>query len=80
MLVTASAMAARTSTLTIGTSMYLLPLHRPVQTAEDVAVLDNIASGRFIFGVATGYRPEEYAGHKNSALAAKAAWRRNSKS
>jgi alkanesulfonate monooxygenase SsuD/methylene tetrahydromethanopterin reductase-like flavin-dependent oxidoreductase (luciferase family) len=57
-------MAARTSRLTIGTSMYLLPLHRPVQTAEDVAVLDNIANGRFIFGVATGYRPEEYAGYE----------------
>lgn len=55
LLVTASAMAARTSRLIIGTSMYLLPLHRPVQTAEDVAVLDNIA---------TGYRPEEYAGYQ----------------
>ena len=64
LLVTASAMAARTSTLTIGTSMYLLPLHRPVQTAEDVAVLDAIAEGRLIFGVATGYRPEEYAGYE----------------
>jgi len=64
LLVTASAMAAHTSRLMIGTSMYLLPLHRPVQTAEDVAVLDNIAAGRFIFGVATGYRPEEYAGHQ----------------
>ncbi len=64
LLVTASAMAARTSTLIIGTSMYLLPLHRPVQTAEDVAVLDAIAEGRLIFGVATGYRPEEYAGYE----------------
>jgi probable F420-dependent oxidoreductase len=63
LLVTAAAMAARTSRITIGTSMYLLPLHRPVQTAEDVAVLDNIAGGRFVFGVATGYRPEEFAGH-----------------
>ena len=64
LLVTAAAMAARTSKLTIGTSMYLLPLHRPVQTAEDVAVLDNIAAGRFIFGVATGYRPEEFAAYE----------------
>ena len=64
LLVTAAAMAARTSRLTIGTSMYLLPLHRPVQTAEDVAVLDAIATGRLIFGVATGYRPEEYAGYE----------------
>jgi alkanesulfonate monooxygenase SsuD/methylene tetrahydromethanopterin reductase-like flavin-dependent oxidoreductase (luciferase family) len=36
LLVTASVMAACTSKLIIGTSMYLLPLHRPVQTAKDV--------------------------------------------
>ncbi len=64
LLVTAAAMAARTSSIKIGTSMYLLPLHRPIQTAEDVAVLDHISQGRFIFGVATGYRPEEYAGYE----------------
>jgi alkanesulfonate monooxygenase SsuD/methylene tetrahydromethanopterin reductase-like flavin-dependent oxidoreductase (luciferase family) len=62
LLVTASAMAARTSKIKIGTSMFLLPLYRPVTVAEDVAVLDNISGGRFIFGVATGYRPNEYAG------------------
>ena len=49
--------------MTIGTSMYLLPLHRPVQSAEDVAVLDNLSNGRFVLGVAAGYRPEEFAGH-----------------
>lgn len=63
-LVTAAAMAARTRRMTIGTSMYLLPLHRPVQSAEDVAVLDNISNGRIVLGVAAGYRPEEFAGHE----------------
>ena len=63
LLITASAMAARTSRMKIVTGMYLLPLHRPVQSAEDAAVVDNIAGGRFIFGVAAGYRPEEFAGH-----------------
>ncbi len=61
-LVTASAMAARTSKIRIGTSMLLLPLYRPVTIAEDVAVLDNISAGRVILGVATGYRPSEFAG------------------
>ncbi|MGD0075070.1 MAG: LLM class flavin-dependent oxidoreductase [Candidatus Binataceae bacterium] len=63
LLVTAAAMAARTKRLKIVTGMYLLPLHRPVQSAEDAAVVDNIAAGRLIFGVAAGYRPEEFAGH-----------------
>ncbi len=63
LLITASAMAARTSRMNIVTGMYLLPLHRPVQSAEDAAVVDNISGGRLIFGVAAGYRPEEFAGH-----------------
>jgi len=63
LLVTAAAMAARTKRMKIVTGMYLLPLHRPVQSAEDAAVVDNIAGGRLIFGVAAGYRPEEFAGH-----------------
>jgi alkanesulfonate monooxygenase SsuD/methylene tetrahydromethanopterin reductase-like flavin-dependent oxidoreductase (luciferase family) len=55
-------MAARTSKIKVGTSMLLLPLYRPVTLAEDVAVLDNISGGRVILGVATGYRPGEFAG------------------
>jgi alkanesulfonate monooxygenase SsuD/methylene tetrahydromethanopterin reductase-like flavin-dependent oxidoreductase (luciferase family) len=61
-LLTAAAMAARTRRIKIGTAMLLLPLHRPVRVAEDVAVLDNIANGRFILGVAAGYRPIEFEG------------------
>src|SRR6516162_6269249 len=61
-LLAASAMAARTSKIKIGTAMLLLPLHRPVRVAEDVAVLDNIANGRVIVGVAAGYRPIEFEG------------------
>ena len=61
-LLAASAMAARTSEIKIGTAMLLLPLHRPVRVAEDVAVLDNIANGRVIVGVAAGYRPIEFEG------------------
>jgi alkanesulfonate monooxygenase SsuD/methylene tetrahydromethanopterin reductase-like flavin-dependent oxidoreductase (luciferase family) len=61
-LLTAAAMAARTTRIKIGTAMLLLPLHRPIRVAEDVAVLDNIANGRFILGVAAGYRPIEFEG------------------
>lgn len=61
-LLTAAATAARTRRIKIGTAMLLLPLHRPVRVAEDVAVLDNIANGRFILGVAASYRPIEFEG------------------
>lgn len=61
-LVVASAFAAATSTIRIGTAALLLPLHNPVRTAEDAAVVDNISGGRLDLGVAIGYRKEEYEG------------------
>jgi alkanesulfonate monooxygenase SsuD/methylene tetrahydromethanopterin reductase-like flavin-dependent oxidoreductase (luciferase family) len=43
----------------IGITVFLLPLHNPVDIAEQVATLDAISHGRMIFGVGLGYRPEE---------------------
>ena len=37
--------------LTFGTSVYLLPLRHPVPVAKQVATLDHLTEGRFIFGV-----------------------------
>ncbi|CUU59393.1 Flavin-dependent oxidoreductase, luciferase family (includes alkanesulfonate monooxygenase SsuD and methylene tetrahydromethanopterin reductase) [Parafrankia irregularis] len=56
----ASAMAARTSTLTIMIAIVILPLHDPVQLAEELAVLDIISKGRVMHVMAIGYRPAEY--------------------
>ncbi len=59
-LIVASAVAASTKTIKVGTAVEVLPLGNPVRLAEEVATLDNIAQGRFEFGVgrsgaATGY-------------------------
>jgi probable F420-dependent oxidoreductase len=40
--------------LTFGTSVYLLPLRHPVPVAKQVATLDHLTEGRFIFGVGVG--------------------------
>jgi probable F420-dependent oxidoreductase len=40
--------------LTIGTSVYLLPLRHPTPVAKQVATLDILSEGRLIFGVGVG--------------------------
>jgi probable F420-dependent oxidoreductase len=62
-LVVLAAMAARTTRVMLGTDVIVLPFYAPVRLAEDVAVLQGISGGRFILGVATGYRPDEFALH-----------------
>lgn len=57
----AAAIAARTTRVTIGTNVLLMPFHDPVRLAEDCAVVDIMSNGRFVFGPAVGYRLEEFA-------------------
>src|SRR5262249_847954 len=51
--------AAEAGRMSLGTGVLLLPLHHPVDVAEQVATLDMICGGRFIFGVGLGYRDAE---------------------
>jgi alkanesulfonate monooxygenase SsuD/methylene tetrahydromethanopterin reductase-like flavin-dependent oxidoreductase (luciferase family) len=60
-LVLASAMAARTRSLPIQVAALIVPLHDPIELAEQMAVLDLVSGGRVSYVVAVGYRPEEYA-------------------
>jgi probable F420-dependent oxidoreductase len=47
--------------LVFGTAVYLLPLRHPVSVAKQVATLDHLTEGRFIFGVGVGGEfPKEY--------------------
>jgi len=50
-LVIASALAARTTRLKIGTAVHVLPLSNPLRTAEEAATVDHISHGRFEFGI-----------------------------
>ncbi len=52
-----SAVASATTRIKLGTTSYLLPLRHPLQAAEQVAVLDQLSSGRVILGVGRGYMP-----------------------
>src|SRR5262245_22641552 len=54
--------AARTSTLRIGTAVIVLPWHNPVLLAEQAATLDLMSDGRLDLGVGRGYRHSEFEG------------------
>lgn len=56
-----SYLAAAADGMLVGTSVLLLPLHAPVQVAEDIATLDAITHGRAVLGVGMGYREDEFA-------------------
>src|SRR3954469_416279 len=54
--------AARTTTLRLGTAIIVLPWHNPVLLAEQAATLDLLSGGRLDFGVGKGYRNNEFSG------------------
>jgi alkanesulfonate monooxygenase SsuD/methylene tetrahydromethanopterin reductase-like flavin-dependent oxidoreductase (luciferase family) len=55
-------LAARTTTLRLGTAVMVLPWHNPVILAEQAATLDLLSEGRLDFGVGKGYRYNEFTG------------------
>src|SRR5215469_10497988 len=54
-------LAARTTTLRLGTAVMVLPWHNPVLLAEQAATLDLLSGGRLDFGIGKGYRYTEFA-------------------
>ena len=61
--VTLSTAAAVTSKLKLGTGICLVVQRDPIQTAKEVASLDQVSGGRFLFGVGAGWNAEEMADH-----------------
>jgi probable F420-dependent oxidoreductase len=79
------ACAAVTTSLKLATGICLVAQRDPIHTAKEVASLDSISGGRFIFGVGYGWNKEEMAQHgtaygdrrailRENVLAMKALW------
>lgn len=62
-LVALAAIAARTTTLKLGSAIALAPLYEPVRFAEECAILDILSHGRLEMAVAIGYRRREAAAY-----------------
>jgi len=80
-----SAAAAVTSTIKLGTGITLVAQRDPVWLAKEVASLDVISNGRFMFGIGFGWNHEEMESHgvdiahrravvREKILACKALW------
>lgn len=55
--------ACATTTLKVGTGVCLVIQRDPIHTAKEVASLDRLSGGRFLFGVGAGWNREEMADH-----------------
>lgn len=53
-------LAAHTSALRLGTGVTVVPVHHPLVLAKQVASLDRVSGGRFLFGVGVGYLEPEF--------------------
>jgi len=61
--VTLSAAAAVTTKLKVATGICLVVQRDPIQTAKEVATLDQVSGGRVLFGIGAGWNAEEMADH-----------------
>ena len=55
-----AAWARETKNIRLAAGVSLVPLHHPLQVAEDYALVDQLAEGRFDMGVSRGFVPHEF--------------------
>ena len=58
-----AAIAATTTTLRVATGICLVAQRDPIHTAKEVASLDSLSGGRFLFGVGAGWNEDEMNNH-----------------
>jgi probable F420-dependent oxidoreductase len=58
-----TAVAAATRDLRLGTGLCLIVERDPIVTAKEVATIDHLSGGRFLFGVGAGWNLEEMRNH-----------------
>jgi probable F420-dependent oxidoreductase len=58
-----AAAATATERLKVGTGVCLVTQRDPIVTAKEVATLDHVSGGRFLFGVGAGWNREEMLDH-----------------
>ena len=56
----ATYIAAKTTTLRVGTAVIVVPLHHPLIVAEEIATLDQLGGGRVDIGLGRGYQYYEF--------------------
>ncbi len=61
-LIGASAVAARTAKIKVGTAVQVLPLAEPLRIAEEAALVDHLSDGRLVFGVGRSSFRDSYEG------------------
>jgi probable F420-dependent oxidoreductase len=61
--VVCAAVAAVTKTLKMGTGVCLVMQRDPITTAKEVASVDHLSGGRFIFGIGGGWNEDEMENH-----------------
>jgi alkanesulfonate monooxygenase SsuD/methylene tetrahydromethanopterin reductase-like flavin-dependent oxidoreductase (luciferase family) len=58
-----AACGMRTRRIRLGSLVSVLPFHRPVDLAEEYALVDRLTGGRLNLGVGSGYLASEFAGY-----------------
>ncbi|RZI75923.1 MAG: LLM class flavin-dependent oxidoreductase [Pseudomonas sp.] len=55
-----AALMARTSRMKFCTNIFLLPSRHPLEIAEEINTINEMANNRFILGAGIGYKPDEF--------------------